>query len=236
MIFGGVAAALFLAFALPAPSTAQTTATSSTDQPAAPAAPPAPTPVQSSPPVVLASHGPWTPDPTLVGQLAKATIFDDYAINAPIGFKSLDRDSPDGFGHVYGWTLPPLRPNGSLPTLEVVLATAPKGQENQFTADQILGNFVGIIRATQINWISTQPERGNVNGVPFEREYWTGVDDIKGFTSRGFVYISEPSIGKFIIIDGRDAEPYADSDIPTIESAALTLRPKSAPAPVGAPH
>jgi hypothetical protein len=178
--------------------------------------------------------GAWTLDPGLAGQLDKPRTIDEFTINPPAGFKSLDKESPDGAGHTYEWTMK-IRPNGTQPELDLAVAIAPKDQTGQFTPASILATFVDGLRGSQLNWKSTETQKGSVNSIPFMRQYWAGIDDNKGFISKGFVYVSEPSPGKFLIVDGRDAEPDVDTDLPLLEAAALTCRQKGAPAPAGAP-
>jgi hypothetical protein len=129
----------------------------------------------------------WIAPPAIAKQLAAPTSLGFATIRLPKGIrlkreKSRDKGWDLWVGSGAGW--------GPLPTYAVISGKL-TAEEAEMYSIQDITEFSMIMLNADIHGLQlTTPENGRINGVPFSRVRWSGVDKELRTPLHGFVYTS----------------------------------------------
>jgi hypothetical protein len=162
----------------------------------------------------------WAPDRALLGQLAPEITRPGFRLRPPKGY--LVQEQAAGTTARYAW-VGPARPDGTRPTLMLLVATPPPGETTRYTAPQALDKFLAGVRSRREQWRRSSTERGRVGGLEFARARWSGVEPNTHRAMRGFIYAAV--MGRQIVqIASQDVAPAAGTSLKLAKASALTFR------------
>jgi hypothetical protein len=162
----------------------------------------------------------WEPDRALLGQLAPEATFPDFRLRPPQGYQPARQTQ--GTNEGYLWAGPP-HPDGTRPVLIVGVHKPPSPQAPMPTLEQALQAGVDSVRQRRQQFSSMPPERGAINGLPFLRARFTGVEPRIGKRVTGAVYVSVDG-RRIFQLNTQDVEPYHQATAPLRESSLLTFK------------
>jgi hypothetical protein len=169
----------------------------------------------------------WSADPEASAQLGDEVslggYYGAYRIRPPAGYVRTQQagDVPGVVAIATAWS-GERRPDGTAPSLMVMIATAPPNTRHP-SLEEGLATALESIRKRRTNWSESTPERGRIDGVVFLKATWSGNDSQTGRPLRGFVYWTIQS-GTVVQIGSQDIEPHDATTLPVADAAALTLR------------
>ena len=177
------------------------------------------------PPASRPSAPPPPADPAFASQLGpEVKLADGYAIRPPAGY-TLQQSRQvylDGSGTVFLWT-GPQRPDGTMPTLQVVISEDDGRMASQSNASQMTQRFLTEEGSNHTHLTVSPVAACTVSGLPFAHGAWSGTGARTGKTFEGIVYISVAS-SRYIEVSSHDARPYSRSTLPLLTAASLTFR------------
>lgn len=117
----------------------------------------------------------WQANPVLTGQLGPETAVEGYGLRLPTGYQPMQAD-----------TLPFLRPFGVDMHMWSGDKSDPRGRStfsvifvqrfNAATPEDVLRQCQSQNRRDLTRFVQSTTERGTINGIPFARTYWSGVE------------------------------------------------------------
>jgi hypothetical protein len=162
----------------------------------------------------------WAPDRALLGQLGPEITRPGFRLRPPKGY--LLQEQSAGTTARYAW-VGAARPDGTSPTLTLLVATPPPGETRRYTAPQALDKFLAGVQSRRDAWHRSATERGRVGGLEFARARWSGVEPNTRRAMRGFIYAAVR--GRQVVqIASQDVAPAAAASLKLAEAAALTFR------------
>lgn len=171
----------------------------------------------------------WQPDKTLLNRLAAPVVVGGYELRPPLGYRLQRQSAPDQ-GQVLAW-VGPARVDGVRPYLMLGIINVPTGEANKYTLEQALDKLLGSIqRLRKQDWQRTRAERGTINGLTFVRASWSGTASGMPFKMHGFSYVTQ--VGNQVIqLSSQDVEPHDKAALALAQTAALTFKRATHPAP-----
>ncbi len=126
-------------------------------------------------------------------------------------------------GQVFMWR-GKARADDTCSVFMISTATQTPYQKQPLSAEEGMKVLLDSIRfGRQAGWSQTPVEKGSVEGRPFLRAYWSGVEPNKKKMMHGFCYTTVE--GKdLVMISGQDYEPFCKETVAQSEAAALTYR------------
>jgi hypothetical protein len=162
----------------------------------------------------------WTPDETLLKQLAPEVTELGFRIRPPEGFKRIGPISQASGAKVIAWSGTP-RGDNTAPV--VTLTTGPlKPNEVNMKLDEMLEE--GIKESKQgglADMRADKGEIGQINGLSFIRASWTA--KLQGKKVHGFLYVTKEGKNGTAII-GMDFDPHHGEQLKLLEAAARTIK------------
>jgi hypothetical protein len=174
-------------------------------------------PLAAAASVVLSST--WTPDPALLDLLEYEVQKSEFSIRPPRGYQLFEQPGPGAMA--YGWQ-GARRPDGTSPSLKVVVAEVPPSAEPSGLEGLLRSVLDGIARR-RTNWEQSPPERGRIGSLDFIRASWSGMEPTLQIKVHGFAYVTVDG-STVIEISSQDAEPHHEEALKLAEAAALTFQ------------
>jgi len=187
----------------------------------------------------------WTPDAALLGQTSEPQAlkdFPEYQLRIPKFLKptAVPANVPLGGADakLYLWTKTGQSTSNEA-GLVVVVARAPGGRQLPAGAEKgAFENMVKMHRQAGASVTTTQPQRGQINGMPFQRLSFTAKS--RAESTVGFVYVAlDQNRTVLLAIVGGDNVSNAAESVPVLESAVLSFQRQGAmseePAPKQSP-
>ncbi|MBP3953932.1 hypothetical protein J8F10_01270 [Gemmata sp. G18] len=163
------------------------------------------------------------PDPKLESKLAPYQDVSGFQIRPPEGYTAIPSPKSPPGTTMWGWA-GTRRPDGTAPSLTVMVATPPPGEADK-SGEEFLNILLGGIQRRRTNWEQSAVETVAVNGLTMYRARWSGTDPGTGKAMRGFQYASKNG-SQYIQIGSQDVDPGHEVDLALADAAALTLRKK----------
>ena len=157
-------------------------------------------------------------------------------IRPPKGYDEQTQPGPNG-STVYAWTGTARQDDKTRGYIMIGMFTPPPADGDKYTPMLMLERMVAAIAERRERWVQSKPERGTINGLPFVRMYWRGVDYQTGRPMRGVNYVTRDG-ATFIQLSSQDADPHAVDSVTLAEASILSFKktPAGTPAPVHSPR
>lgn len=165
---------------------------------------------------------PWTPDDQVLPQLADASDEKFFTIRPPAGYQRTDQSGPVGARFLAWWGGE--RADHTCGSLKILIVPVPAG-EDKFSLSTQLDKFLKGVQAQRLTWSQSDIQTGNVNGTPFARAYWQGMDKQSGLKLAGFYYLAK-SASNLIAISSQDLKDNQATDLHLAETSTLTFQMK----------
>jgi hypothetical protein len=166
----------------------------------------------------------WTPDASLVGQLAGETEVignPDFLIRPPAGYEAQPLETTPA-ATISRW-VSPTRPDGSVHQLLVIVGKQPQTGPASQDFQQYAAGFLST-REAEVGVVRMQPaEFGKINGLKFVCVPWFAKNTANSLRTHGFVYVASPGSSD-VILYSQDIEPHNASTLKLANAAARTFR------------
>ncbi len=166
----------------------------------------------------------WRPDPKLLRQLGNETHISSIAIRVPPDYVYTMQHQ----GTVRDYIWQGARHGDSYPQLTIVESTDDRGPGATLTPTELLAAYLAQRKADGTAWTESPSESGIVNGRKWARVRFryavpqVGRPRAAPDVHRGFAFATVNG-HDFTVINGEDLDPYADSVLPLLSTAALTF-------------
>lgn len=165
---------------------------------------------------------PWTPDEQVLPQLAETVTEDLFSLRPPAGYERVERNGPTG-SRLLSW-VSALRADQTRGYIMFLIVPIPAGEEKLSLPVQ-LDKLLKGVENQRAAYNRTDIQTGNVNGTPFARAYWQGIDKRTGVKMAGFYYLARGG-GNLIGISSQDLKDNQATDLHLAETSALTVQIK----------
>jgi predicted Zn finger-like uncharacterized protein len=166
----------------------------------------------------------WRPEAAMLDRLAPETTVEGYRVRPPKGYtlKVMQKVTSKG----YGWAGP--RGAGGTHSQFLISVASPLPAEYaNLTLEQMLDRMMKAVELRNAQgWTRTPTERGQINGLPFVRTYWSGFSSTLGRKMHGFWYLTRDG-QTLVMLMSQDAEPGHEEPLKLAEAAALTFKKAS---------
>ncbi len=143
-----------------------------------------------------------------------------FQIRPPRGYTMKTQEAPYGF--IYAWQ-GPLREDDTCASFMVNIMCAPPEEKKAASLDQVLESMARGIAAHREKWHQNPVEHFVLNGRPFARIYWDGVEPTRQLKMRGYQYAT--AVGRdFVIFASQDIVPLDKISLPLGERSLETFK------------
>lgn len=169
----------------------------------------------------------WSADQKLLEKLGDEQAVGDYRIRIPQGYNP-SNPAAAGPTRAFLWELP-LRDDRTAADFSLILQALPAEVVAGKKLEDHFQDVVEAVKCKRDDWSATPPEYGQIDGRTFIRLHWTGIGKpvsrkaLSGRKMQGFIYVSVEQQNAIIMVS-QDVEPDAETTMPLLEAAALTLR------------
>lgn len=164
------------------------------------------------------------PPAAFASSLGPEAALDGYGLQPPRGYvlTQTRQEALTGGGAVYLWS-GPRRADGTLPTLQVIIAQDDGSLAARTTARQVTQMTLAGMGENHSRLTASPVTACTLNGLPFARGDWSGVGGKTGKTYQGSEYwMVTPS--HILHLSAHDAAPYSHVSLPLIQASIRTLR------------
>lgn len=96
--------------------------------------------------------------------------------------------------------------------------------KKSFTLSEGFPLYLAAIKSGRRDkWQETKSESGSINGQPFMRAQWSGIEPVSKKLMRGFLYGTVVD-DQFVVMSAQDFEQYVPHVMPALNATALTLQ------------
>ena len=164
------------------------------------------------------------PSAAFAARLRLEVAMNGYGIQPPLGYTLTQRRqvSLTSAGTVYLWSGPP-RPDGTVPTLQVVIAQDDSTLSTHSTSAKTTQMALDAMQDNHSHVSESPVTSCTLGGLPFSRGDWSGTGQKTGKVYRGSEYwlVSPSSI---VQLSTHDAVPYDRTTLPLLQASILTFR------------
>ncbi len=162
----------------------------------------------------------WVPETKLLEQLSEEAVVGSFRLRPPQGYQFVQQAGPNG-AQAFAWK-GERRPDGTAPSLMVIVAPTPEGEAPPMDLEKLLAKFLAGIQRRRAQWAQATAERGRIGERTFMRAAWSGLEPALQVKMHGFSYVAIDGT-TVIQISSQDVEPYHAQTLPLAEASALTF-------------